>query len=128
MAQVTAKLSNYRQSPRKVRTVANLVKGKKVPEAVNELTFLAKRAGDPLMKLINSAVANAKNLSLDTDSLFIKELRVDKGMVMKRSMPRARGRAFPINKRTSHVLVVLDTENPKAAKKAAKKTTKATPQ
>jgi large subunit ribosomal protein L22 len=121
MAQVTAKLSNYRQSPRKVRVVANLVKGKKVPEAVNELTFLAKRAGDPLMKLINSAVANAKNMSIDAETLFVKDIRIDKGVVMKRSMPRARGRAFPINKRTSHVLVVLDTENPKQkAKKATK--------
>ena len=113
MAQVTAKLSNYRQSPRRVRLVADLVRGKKVPEAVTELNFLTKRASSPIKKLIESAVANAKNLSVDTDSLFIKEIRVDKGVVMKRSMPRARGRAFPINKRTSHVMIVLDTANPK---------------
>jgi large subunit ribosomal protein L22 len=125
MAQVTAKLFNYRQSPRKVRVVANLVRGKKVPEAVNELHFLAKRAGSPIEKLIGSAVANAKNLSIPTEELFVKEIRVDKGVVMKRSMPRARGRAFPINKRTSHVVIVLDTENPFTSKKAAKKATKA---
>jgi large subunit ribosomal protein L22 len=122
MAQVTAKLSNYRQSPRKVRLVANLVKGKKVPEAVSELAFLAKRAGDPIKKLISSAVANAKNANLKAEDMFVKDVRVDKGMVLKRSMPRARGRAFPINKRTSHVIVVLDTEGFKKAKtiKAAK--------
>jgi large subunit ribosomal protein L22 len=121
MAQVKATLSNYRQSPRKVRLVANLVRGKKVSDAVSELSFLAKRAGDPVLTLINSAVANAKNLSIPTDTLFIKEIRVDAGLVMKRSMPRARGRAFPLKKRTSHVLVVLDTENPYAAKKALRR-------
>jgi large subunit ribosomal protein L22 len=120
MAQVTAKLTNYRQSPRKVRIVANLVRGKKVTDAVMELTFLAKRAGEPVMKLIESAVANAKNLSIPTESLFVKEIRVDAGVTLKRSMPRARGRAFPINKRSSHVLLTLDTENPKDARKNAK--------
>lgn len=128
MAQVTAKLSNYRQSPRKVRLVANLVRGKKVPDAVNELTFLAKRAGEPVKKLIESAVANAKNLSIDADALFVREIRVDGGMVMKRFMPRARGRAFPLKKRSSHMILVLDTEGPKEAakaRKAAKKATKA---
>lgn len=119
MAQVKATLSNYRQSPRKVRVVANLVKGKKVPEAVTELSFLAKRAGLPLKKLIDSAVANAKNGGVPTESLYIKELRVDSGVVLKRWMPRARGRAFPIKKRSSHVTLVLDTENPR--KKVATK-------
>jgi large subunit ribosomal protein L22 len=113
MASVTAKLSNYRQSPRKVRIVADLVRGKKVTEAVMELDFLAKRAGEPIKKLIDSAVANAKNLDIPTEDLFVKEIRVDQGVIMKRSMPRARGRAFPIHKHTSHVMIVLDTKNSK---------------
>ncbi|MBA3550828.1 50S ribosomal protein L22 [Patescibacteria group bacterium] len=117
MASVTAKLTNYRQSPRKVRIVANLVRGKRVDAALNELVFLAKRAGEPVAKLIKSAVANAENLNVDTKDLFVKEIRVDKGVVLHRSMPRARGRAFPINKRSSHVVVVLDTKVTKSKKK-----------
>ena len=126
MAQVTAKLFNYRQSPRKVRLVAGLVRGKSVPVAMNELAFLIKRAGDPIKKLLLSGVANAKNLSIDADNLFVKEIRVDQGPIMKRSMPRARGRAFPIHKHTSHIILTLDTENPVEVKKAAYKAKKAT--
>lgn len=117
MAQVTATLSNYRQAPRKVRLVANLVKGKSLAAAMAELAFLPKRAGGPMKTLIMSAVANAKNIGVETENLFIKEIRVDKGVVLKRSMPRARGRAFPINKRTSHILVILGTEGAKKTKK-----------
>ncbi len=116
MPQVTAKLSNYRQSPRKVRVVANLLRGKKVSDVQNQLGFLAKRPSDPLAKLVASAVANAKNLNIPTEVLYVKEIRVDGGQVLKRSMPRARGRAFPIKKRTSHVMIVLDTENPSPKK------------
>lgn len=111
MPKVTAKLSNYRQSPRKVRIVADLVRGKKVERALSELNFLAKRSGDPIRKLIESAVANAVNLSIDKKDLVIKELRVDKGTVLHRSMPRARGRAFPIKKRSSHILITLETHS-----------------
>ena len=100
-------LKNYRQSPRKVRLVANLVKGKKIEDAILELDFLVKRASLPIQKLIKSAVANAKVLGVDEANLFIKELRVDKGIVMKRMMPRAMGRGARINKRTSHLTVVL---------------------
>lgn len=115
MAQVTATLSNYRQSPRKVRLVANLVRGKSVPLALTALEFLPKRAGDAVKDLIASAASNAKNLNISGD-LFIKEITVNGGVTLKRSMPRARGRAFPINKRTSHVKLILDTENPKNKK------------
>jgi large subunit ribosomal protein L22 len=122
---VTAKLTNYRQSPRKVRVVANLVRGKRVAEALAQLTFTAKRATDPLAKLIQSAIANAKNNhGLDADNLFVKEIRVDGGIVMKRSMPRARGSAYPIRKRTSHVLVTLAEKAPKAKAIKAPKATK----
>src|SRR3989304_177662 len=100
-------LKNYRQSPRKVRLVAGLVKGKKVVEAIAELDFLAKRAGLPIKKLLLSAVANAKSMGVDVENLFIKELRVDKGVVMKRMMPAAMGTGHRINKRTSHVTLVL---------------------
>ena len=104
-----ASLYNYRQSPRKVRTVANLVKGKKVSVALSQLSFLPKRAAAPLKKLILSAVSSAKQLqSLEENSLFIKELRIDGGVVMKRSTPRAFGRASAIHKHTSHVILVLD--------------------
>lgn len=106
---VTATLKNYRQSPRKVRLVANLVKGKQVSQALAALSFLNKRAADPVRKLILSAVANAShNARLEADSLFVRELRVDKGIVLKRSMPRARGSASRINKRSSHLFVALD--------------------
>ncbi len=108
---ITASLKNYRQSPRKVRLVANLIKGKKVTDAINMLEVVTKRSAGPLSVLINSAVANAKNnFNIEKDNLFVKEMRVDGGVVMKRSMPRARGSAFPIKKRTSHVLVVLDNK------------------
>lgn len=100
-------LKNYRQSPRKVRLVAGLIRGKNVGEAVAELDFLAKRAGLPIKKLLLSAVANAKNMGIDTDNLYIKELRVDKGITMKRMMPAAMGTGHRINKRTSHLNIML---------------------
>lgn len=100
-------LKNYRQSPRKVRLVAGLVRGKNVDRALVELDFLAKRAGTPIKKLLQGAIANAKQQGIEKENLFIKELRVDKGIVMKRMMPAAMGSAHPINKRTSHVTLVL---------------------
>jgi large subunit ribosomal protein L22 len=126
MAQVTAQLSNYRQAPRKVRLVANLIRGKKVADALIELNFLAKRAADPIKKLVASAVSNAKNLNIPEADLVVKTITVDQGPIMKRSMPRARGRAFPIHKHTSHIVITLDTETVKTNKKikAAKVATK----
>jgi len=117
-----ASLLNYRQSPRKVRLVANLIKGKKVSDAEVALSFLVKRASLPISKLLQSAVSNAKqNNGLEKENLFIKNLTVDKGIVMKRFMPRARGMSSPINKRTSHILLVLE-EKAKVIKKEAKTT------
>ena len=109
-------LKNYRQSPRKVRTVASLVKGKSVEKALIELQFLPKRAGGPLQKLISSALASAKNMGADIDALYIKELRVDKGVTMKRMMPAAMGSGHRINKRTSNVAVLLAEKAPKINK------------
>ena len=114
---ITASLKNYRQSPRKVRGVANLVKGKTVEQALNTLNFLSKKAADPLYGLLLSAIANAKNnFNIEKEGLMIKEFRVDSGYILKRRMPRARGSAFPINKRTSHVLLVLAPKPEKISK------------
>jgi large subunit ribosomal protein L22 len=117
-------LKNYRQSPRKVRLVASLLKGKPVTEAIAELDFLAKRSGFPISKLLLSAVANAKQMGVEKENLMIKELRVDKGVTMKRMMPAAMGSGHPINKRTSHVTLVLAPKIEKKIKKT-KKVTKA---
>lgn len=116
---ITARLKNYRQSPRKVRVVADTVRGKRVTEALNNLAFTSKKATLPLRKLIESAIANAKNNhGVNVDELVVKEIRVDGGIVLKRSMPRARGSASMIHKRCSHVIVTLA---PKPAKKTANK-------
>ncbi len=112
-------LKNYRQAPRKVRLVAELIKGKSVEEAIARLDFLAKRAGVPIKKLLLSAVANAKQMGIEKENLFIKELRVDKGIVMKRMMPAAMGTGHRINKRTSHLTLVL-AEKTQSVKKSNK--------
>ena len=122
---VVAILNNYRQSPRKVRVVADTVRGKGVDEAVAILTFMAKRSSLPIKKLVESAIANAvANHQLDRKNLFVKEIMVNAGVVMKRSMPAARGSAHPIKKRTSTVKVILGERAAKAVK--APKVKKAT--
>lgn len=102
-----ATLKNYRQSPRKVRLLADLVRGKKAADALTTLKFLDKRAAGPFAKVIASAISNAKQAGADESKLFIKAVVVDKGTVLKRSMPRARGSASRINKRNSHISVEL---------------------
>lgn len=99
----TASLNNYRQSPRKVRLVADMIKGKKVEEAMEILTYVPKRAGLPLKKLLASAFANAGK----TSNLIIKSISVDKGAILYRRQPRSRGMANPIRKRTAHINIVL---------------------
>ncbi len=117
-----ANLNTYRQSPRKVRIIADLIRGKNVAQAKNVLMFADRRAAPVISKLLDSAIANAKtNFGVETDGLFVKEIRVDKGITMKRMMPRARGSGFPINKRTSHIAIVLgmkEGSEPKAEKVA----------
>ncbi len=98
---------NYRQSPRKVRLVADLIRGKDVNVAIAELDFLAKRAGLPIKKILLGAVANAKQAGIERENLIIKEFRVDKGITMKRMMPAAMGSGHRINKRTSNLSLVL---------------------
>ena len=112
-------LKNYRQAPRKVRLVAGLIRGKNVTQAIAELDFLAKRAGLPIKKLLLSAVSNAKHMGADVENLFVKELRVDKGITIKRMMPAAMGTGHRINKRTSHIALVLG-EKVVAIKKSKK--------
>ncbi len=118
MIEVKAELKSYRQSPRKVRVVAQTVKGKRVSEALTLLSFVPKRSALPIQKLVASALANAKNLSIPTDNLVIKELRVDAGPTLFRRLPRSRGMANPIKKRTSRVLVTLVEGSPKKVKKS----------
>lgn len=100
-------LKNYRQSPRKVRLIADVVRGKKVNDALAALKFVDKRASLPFAKVIESALANAISTGKEANRLFIKKVAVDKGTVLKRSMPRARGSASRINKRNSHIAVEL---------------------
>ena len=106
--EVRAKAKHIRMSPRKVRLVVDIVRGLAVVKAINQLRFTTKKAVLPIKKLIESAIANAENnYDLKSDNLFVKEIRVDEGATMKRWMPRARGRATPIRKRTSHVSLIL---------------------
>lgn len=102
-----AVLKNYRQSPRKVRLLADLVRGKKVEKALAVLAFTNKRASEPFAKVLRSALANAVAAGKDAGTLVVSRVAVDKGVVQKRFMPRARGSASPINRRSSHIVVEL---------------------
>jgi len=113
-------LKNYRQSPRKVRLVAELIKGKRVADALLILDTLPKRASGPVNTLLNSAIANAKQAGIAVEGLFVENVTVNKGIVLKRSMPRARGSASRINKRTSHVMLTLIEKTTEKTEKKAK--------
>jgi len=126
---ITARLKSIRIATRKVKMMADLVRGKSAVEAQTILSFKSNRSAEPMLKLLNSAMANAKhNFKLDPSTLYISKLLVDQGPTLKRSMPRSRGSAFPILKRTSHVLLELSPVAPKAKdekkKKSAVKATK----
>jgi len=116
-----AKLQYLKITPRKVRLVTDLIRGKKVEEAQNLLRFTQKRATLPLLKLLNQAFANAvnNNSGIKEENLFISKIFVDEGPVAKRRFPRARGKSDVIRKRTSHVTIMLDE-----IKKAVKDVTK----
>jgi len=105
-----ALLKFARISPRKVRLVADTVRGKDVSEAIEMLKFMRKRSAPIISRLIWSAVNNAKEMksAVDPDQLFIKSITVDGGPTLRRWRPRAHGRATRIRKRTSHIRVVLD--------------------
>ncbi|MBP6868565.1 MAG: 50S ribosomal protein L22 [Candidatus Pacebacteria bacterium] len=102
-----AELTSHNQPPRKVRLVTDLVKGKSVVDAVNTLSFLPKRAALPIKKLIESAVANAKNAGEPVENLHVKNIEVNSAGMLVKYMPRAMGRAAPIRHRKSRVLVTL---------------------
>ena len=126
MAESSAQLSNYRQSPRKVGLVVGAIRGKRVVGALQVLEAMPKRAAGPIAKLLQSAVANASVKGFHADELVISKATVDKGMVIKRFTPRARGSSSPIHKRCSHVKLELSqiapvvAKAPKATKPAAK--------
>lgn len=107
--EVKASLRYARVGCQKARLVADLVRGKDVNEAVKTLTFLNKKSASMIKKLIESAVANADYKKvMDVDSLYVKSIWVDKGPVLKRFRPRAQGRAFGVQKKMSHINVVLE--------------------
>lgn len=104
-----AKTKFLQVSPRKVRLVVDQIRGKEVEEALNILKFTPKRSAALLTKVLRTAIANAENTqSVDVDKLYVKQVTVDGGGMLKRSMPRAMGRTTPIRKRLSHVTVVID--------------------
>ncbi|MEK9160966.1 MAG: 50S ribosomal protein L22 [Patescibacteria group bacterium] len=102
-----ASLTSHNQPPRKVRLVTDLVKGKKVPEALAALSFLPKRAALPIKKLIESAAANAKAKGADPEKMIVKNVRVDSAGMLVKYMPRAMGRGAPIRRRKSQIIVEL---------------------
>ncbi len=107
---ITAKLKYYHVSPRKVRLVADLIRGKKISNVMKQLVFLKKKSSLDIAKLLKSAVSNAKhNYKIDTEKkdLYIKEIRVDEGIALKRARPAWRGTSHPFKRRTSHIIVVL---------------------
>ncbi|MGO1538368.1 MAG: 50S ribosomal protein L22 [Leucobacter sp.] len=127
MVESIARVRHIRVTPQKARRVIDLVRGKNAQEALAILKFAPQSASEPIFKLVASAIANARvkadneNLRLNEDELVIARAYVDEGATLKRFRPRAQGRAFRINKRTSHITVVLQTEDELAtAKKGAK--------
>lgn len=118
-----ALLKNYRQSPRKVRLVADVIRGKNVSKALTSLTFLEKKAAAPIRRLIESAVANAERQGMKKDELKISHIQVDQGFSFTKYRPRARGQASPIRKRTSRIALALSkvTEGTTQTRKRAKK-------
>jgi len=120
-----AKVRNIRVTPMKARRVVNLIRGKQATEALGILKFAPQSASEPIYKLVAAAVANAKvkgenaGAIVDEDDLVISAAFVDEGVTLKRFRPRAQGRAFRINKRTSHITVVVATPD-EFQKKAGK--------
>ena len=127
MVESIARVRHIRITPQKARRVVDLIRGKNAQEALAILKFAPQAASEPIFKLVASAIANARvkadneNLRLNEDELVIAKAYVDEGATLKRFRPRAQGRAFRINKRTSHITVVLQTADElAAAKKGAK--------
>lgn len=116
-----ALLTNYHQSPRKVRLVADLVRGKSVAQAKAVLAFLPKKSSPAIEKLLDSAVSNARNAGVSTDNLFVKMIQVNKGIAMRRFKPMARGRSAQYRKTMSIVTLELGSREMVAKKSAGAK-------
>lgn len=115
---VTAKLSYLRMSPRKVRLVANLLSGMLAEKAIIQLENMAKISAGPMLKLLRSAIANAKhNYEMKEEGLMLKKIIVNDGPILRRWMPRAMGRATPIRKRSSHIEITLEGDAPEKKEK-----------
>ena len=120
MTQVKAQLNGLRISPRKVRLLARLIRGKNVDVALDQLAHFAKRSSPQLTKLVQSAIANAhNNYKMDRATLIIEDIQVDEGIKMKRFQPKGFGRANPIHKKTSRVRLVL-SDKPVALSRTAR--------
>ena len=119
--EIKASAKHIKMSPRKVRLVVDVARGKTVDEALNQLKFVKKLAVKSVIKLINSAVASAKhNFEIERDNLKIAEIRVDEGTTLHRWKPRAFGKASPIRKRASHISLVLSEIKETGVKEAKK--------
>ncbi len=115
--EVTAKANNIRMSPRKVRLVIDVIRGMDVMRAQTQLQFIKKSACLPVLKLLNSAIANAEhNFHFGKESLYVKTVTADGGPVLKRWTPKAFGRSAPIRKRTSHITIILAERSKKIEK------------
>jgi len=130
MVESIARVRHIRVTPQKARRVVNLIRGKQAQEALAILKFAPQGASEPVYKLVASAIANARvkadasNTYLDEQDVYVSRAFVDEGTTLKRFQPRAQGRAFRINKRTSHITVVLATPDEVQAAKASKKASK----
>jgi large subunit ribosomal protein L22 len=120
-----ARVRHIRVTPMKARRVVNLIRGKQASEAMAILKFAPQQASEPIFKLVQAAVANAKvkavkdNLAIDEEDLVVARAFVDEGTTLKRFMPRAQGRAFKILKRTSHITIVVATPDELAGNKVS---------
>jgi large subunit ribosomal protein L22 len=111
-----------RVTPRKARRVVDLIRGLPAAEAQAVLRFAPQGASEPVGKVLNSAIANAEhNFNLATDTLFVSKAYVDEGPTLKRFRPRAQGRAYRINKRTSHITVIVESREGAETKKGGKR-------
>ena len=123
-----ASLTNFKQSPRKVRLVADMIRGKSVLAARDSLHFLPKKSSPEMVKLLNSAIANARQQGMNPEDLIVKTISVNKALVIRRFKPMARGRAAGIRRTMSHIDLELGLAAgaaPKAEKKAKKSSKKA---
>ncbi len=132
MVESIARVRHIRVTPQKARRVVDLIRGKQAVEALAILKFAPQGASEPVYKLVASAIANARvkadaeNSYLDEQDLYVSRAFVDEGTTLKRFQPRAQGRAFRINKRTSHITVVLQTPAPRDGDSVASAGTGAT--